>query len=825
MLDEEEIMGREPLPPVVDDFEEEAAYEEEQRLLRSPSGMTFSAEEGMAVADQTDGNDRTITTNVTNVRPTGQLEPVEERPEGKFTRAAVQEIFDSVPVEQGQDTGLYSPDRVNAQSIPVGRSSGDLGASAPRQITEETISVDQPGQLRATAMEPARQFGSNAASDAMDERRAAASGRVGDMLPQDRREPEEFEADMTFSEEEGQAAADQYEQEEAEREQRRGMSLDDLLVEATEGAQDREPTVTDEALELALNRLGEGASPQEAAADAAEQSAEPASDTDAMSPAQREAQEARGREERLRRIFAIGQALRGLGAVVAGIAGAEGATGILAQNISAANEREMSRVTGLAERAEQRAARQQEQDYRDRQLAQQQSQFEDQQSLRERQEERADRELDLTAEQAELQNQMSRLEIAAQERGNELVSPEELGRIWGAYSGAGRTSDMTRDEFIAQEITNSELNDTLGERFPMPRRGRRGGSGRRGRRGSGTSTTPTLSEETLAHFSNQVDSPGSWNDEQMRMYTDTDATTQAAIIAGYRPPGWNGPNSPAVNPDRYRETMEASEARITGLNARRAEISEAMEAARRLPLRDRLANHYLPAQGRVLGSNTGREVLVRHPNATMDDDEISRQLTASANMRDVTAEYQSAFNRLSELAETEDARAAAMSMSPNDFIAWLGTNNHPNQAAMQAAMSDMSEAAQVATSLIREAENWGAVTLGERQQVMNDLGNPDQPINYIMGTPLQRQRAMFTTRMNNLANRSQRALEGGENQTPQVRRVPNTFTAVHNGRRTTMTRPQAQRLIMQIYRNSSNTAEAHRRIRALGLRSTGELDG
>tara|TARA_R100001163_G_scaffold62764_1_gene53872 strand:- start:236 stop:865 length:630 start_codon:yes stop_codon:yes gene_type:complete len=209
----------------------------------------------------------------------------------------------------------------------------------------------------------------------------------------------------------------------------------------------------------------------------------------------------------------------------------------------------------------------------------------------------------------------------------------------------------------------------------------------------------------------------------------------------------------------------------------------------------------------------------------MDDDEISQQLTASANMRDVTAAYQSAFNRLSELAETEDARAAAMSMSPNDFIAWLGTNNHPNQAAMQAAMSDMSEAAQAATSLIREAENWGAVTLGEREQVMGDLGNPDQPINYIMGTPLNVQREMFTTRMNNLANRSQRALEGSENQTPQVRRIPNTFTAVHNGRRTTMTRPQAQRLIMQIYRNSSNTAEAHRRIRALGLRSTGELDG
>ncbi len=34
MLDEEEIMGREPLPPVVDDFEEEAAYEEEQRKLK-----------------------------------------------------------------------------------------------------------------------------------------------------------------------------------------------------------------------------------------------------------------------------------------------------------------------------------------------------------------------------------------------------------------------------------------------------------------------------------------------------------------------------------------------------------------------------------------------------------------------------------------------------------------------------------------------------------------------------------------------------------------------------------------------------------------------
>ncbi len=821
MLDEEELMGRESLPPIVNDFEDEEEYEAQQRLLRSPSEMTFSAEEGMAVADQTDGDDRTITTDVTNVRPAGQLEPVEERPEGKFVSSAVREIFDGIPMEQEPESRPSPSTRTSARATPLEpaaldyRAPGDFSAPDRRNVTAEEVSVDQPGRLRNTAMEAPRSFGTSVATDAMDERRSAAAGALD--LPEDRRGAE-FDSDMTFSEEEGQAAADEFEQSEADRERRQGMSLDDLINEASADAQDQEPTVTDEAVRGALDRMEQGAGLEEAA----EQSVQEAAEDEASESPDEESGMSR------RTVRGIVNALQAIFAAVA-VASDPGAAGGVAEGalaqIQGRNQRAAEQRQFEARMQEQRTAREEEQGYRDRQLAQQQSQFDDQQGLRERQEGRADRELDLTAEQAELQNQMSRLEIAAQERGNELASPEELGRIWGAYSGAGRTSNMTRDEFIAQEITNSELNDTLGERFPMPRRGRRGGSGRRGRRQGGNNNTPTLSEDTLAQFSDQIDSPGSWNDEQMRIYRDVGATTQTAIIAGYRPPGWNGRGTPAVNPQLYRETVDAGEARVSAFNPRRTEINEAMAAARQLPLRDRLSNHYLPAQGRVLGSRSGNEVLVRHPNATMDDDEISRQLTAVQQMRGATQRYQSAFNRLSELAETEDARAAAMSMSPNDFVAWLGTNNHPNQAAMQEAMADMSEAAQAATSLIRTAENWGAVTLSEREQVMGDLGDPDQPINYIMGTPLNRQRVMFTGRMNQLASRSEQALEGGENQTPQVRRIPNTFTATHNGRRATMTRTQAQRLIMQIYRNSSNTAEAHRRIRALGLRSTGELDG
>ncbi len=711
-----------------------------------------------------------------------------------------------------------------------GAEAGDITASAPRRVTPSEVAegaapVDQPGRLRDTAMEEPRRFGSNVVTDKQDRRRAATSDRVGAELPRDRRD-EEFDADMTFTEEEGQAVADEFEADEAERTRRSGMSLMDLVDEASEGAVAQESTVTDEAVELALDRLGQGDSVEEAAEAAAEETSEEPEEATPMTPEERAAQEARDSEARLRRIFAISQAIRGLGAVIAGVGGGSAAAQSLSEAVERANQAEMQRVQSRAERMDRRAQQARDEAFRTRQLDQSQAQFEAQQELRERQEERAEREFGLSSEQAALQNEMTRLEIAAQEQGNALVSQEELARIYSVFSSAGRTGTMTRDEFMAQEITNRELNDTLDTRFPVPRRGarsgRRRGTGRGRGTGTGSATTPAATGADDL-YAGQVDMPSRWTNRQIEIYNGMNERGKSAIHAGYRPPGWFGEGSEAVNPEFMTGELPASEERIEQRRLAGERTREAISAARGQDQTRRIVNSYMPRAGRVLGAQDGNEVQILAETATVEPDVAADHLRTYANSNAAVNAYNNAYARLQALTENDvNLRRAALERSPNDFIAMFGESDDEGQRLAAEAMADLSAAGSAAISLIREAENWGAVTLSEREQVEQELGSPDNPINMATGRSRQNAQTFFNSRMRDLIESQRRYLFGGPGQPAQIETVPNTFTFIgEEGQRVTgVPRNQMRALIRQIMERYPDSREANRRIVAMDIQRT-----
>lgn len=552
----------------------------------------------------------------------------------------------------------------------------------------------------------------------------------------------EAEGSMSFAQEEadaGVAGAD------AERERRSGLTLEQLIDEASHEAM--EPTdapVDNEALELALNRIdaGESEAEDEAAVESvAEDEMEEAAEAEG-----RELTDQERRDAAEDRTLWIQNIIRSGGNLAASLINAiAGGSPENSQRIVQASQQnrvafaqELNAVRQSRHRRDRLA---QEGEIRTRQAEQRDRQLDIQETGQEAR-------IDVSRQDLEMRRLVTEAQAAALGRENEMVPEDELRGWWSSLNAQGRTGDQSQDDFAAQQWTRGELAANLNE-LEQPRgRGGMGGGSRRRRPRTGPPGTPPSGDDAIVVDGIPV---LEWDDERVRKWDQMTTDQRLAFIRlGYRPPGWAEEGAAAVNPEALTEISQLDPSARTGLAPALSRYETQVGTARGSnPVTARstgvMQRAGLPLAGRQIGSESGATLYMPRqaanmPNPTFLNRTQLQQRISNANRLDAleiqVRQQVAAYNRaVAGGASVTAAQAAAA--SGDGIIAggqrrvarWLrerGEFSPETENALTALLQ--AEAAYEGTvALLRNIDNWGAVTVGEREVAQSITGSPGEP--------------------------------------------------------------------------------------------------
>jgi len=628
-------------------------------------------------------------------------------------------------------------------------------ARRPYSIPEWLRPEERVTPSETRVYSPTRTAMSTTGDDRMQARRAGVdvASRLPTRLPPSRDTEEdqpgfgEAEGSMSFTQAETDAAVAGAG---AERERRSGLTLEQLIDEASQGATAPTDAPADnEALELALNRIeaGESEAEDEAAVESvAEDEAEEAAEAEGRELTERERRDAA--EDRtlwIQNIIRSGGNFAAL--LVNAIAGGSPEN---TQRLTQASQRnramfaqELNAVRQSRHRRNQLA---QEGEIRTRQADQRDRQLDIQEQGQEAR-------LDISRQDLEMRRLVTEAQAAALGRANEMVPEDELRGWWSALNAQGRTGDQSQDDFAAQQWTRGELAANLNE-LEQPRgRGGRGARSRRRGPGGAPPGTPPGGDNVPVVDGIPVNE---WSDERIHTWNTTmrDHPSRIAFLNfGYRPRGWttnpDGTPSEPVNPEGLERARQLDPDESRGLAAALSRFEGEVSAATRTnPVTARstgvMQRAGLPLAGRAL--NEGGAVLYTPrqgtgmPNPTFNNiQNLQKRITNSRrldrlemNVRRAMAQYNQAMANGASSTAVSLATAAGPGIAAGGQRAiarYLDGAGHLSQPTRDAvgALLRAEQALEGTTAVLRELDTWGAVTMGERDVAQEVIGQVREP--------------------------------------------------------------------------------------------------
>lgn len=411
-------------------------------------------------------------------------------------------------------------------------------------------------------------------------------------------------------------------------------------------------------------------------------------------------EERRAEQQRARyRRYAIAQALRGLGGIGMAALGAD--TSSMGQSIEGASqaydaetERQATALREAAERAEARRRDERDAGFRERTVAVQES--------------RNQRDAATDEEEA-----------AERERLRQPATDEQK-----AYYLASLPADVRermRDAIMSDDYTVGQGEALLEKTLRDNRASRRMGGNNRnpggvGGGGGGDDRSPGSMD------------PNDWNANQIGLYNNLGIDGRRRFMFGYRPPGWFGEGSEAIQVNIPEDRLERMDTEVANLNGR---VSEAQQGNVERRSADRvIARSGGSAIRSLVGPQGGRTAYSwtgpGEPNEG-NRAEIRSAIAARNALGTATRRYRENSDQIAELARSAGMsdQAIASGLRSGGFAATVANffrdQNNPIPERLAQLQGRENGLRQGLIGAIRDAENWGAQTLGEQALAASQL--------------------------------------------------------------------------------------------------------
>lgn len=483
-------------------------------------------------------------------------------------------------------------------------------------------------------------------------------------------------------------------------------SLDALATELDSEAAEQDSTQAEE------QEPAQAAGEEPAQAETPEEAAARQQRMDDKATQNREFAEQQQDSEELRR-YRIAQAIRALGALGLGIAGAGGGQ-ILAQGardaqtqLTQSRQARRQQRREDAQRREQAAQRRQQQDIAERRhqetLGLQRQRLEMQQGADAR-----------TAE--EFEETRRRNQPATDEQRQAFIAslPADLReRMTPAIMQPGYTVGQGED------LVARALRDT---RYSRGGRGGRGGGGGGGGNNNNRSDTSQFGQDTGWQ---------NWGSDRVNLFQNLDDREQVDFfLRGYRPADWFGPGSPAVPASQddvsSGERTDARESRrqaLQGLSGQQGVDRSTLQAVRVLD------SQGVPASA-VIGRRDQPYTYVWNgssPPSPQDRNVLANSIRSRNLLNRTMAQYaqnariiESARPDLSDQAMARFLNSGETAETLGNWLIEQGVGGEQARV-LAAARAQERNLRQSLVAAIREAENWGAQTIGEQQLAESQL--------------------------------------------------------------------------------------------------------